>query len=102
MLFPEARSSYETAGVSRRSLQFGSMAAYGRSAAGRPYTSRCRPDCRRRNRSGDAGEAVGLTQGLERLGWKDGRNIQVDYRFAEGRSDRFQSLAKELIALHQT
>jgi putative tryptophan/tyrosine transport system substrate-binding protein len=41
----------------------------------------------------------GLTQGLERLGWKDGRNIQVDYRFAEGRPDRFQSLAKELIAL---
>jgi putative tryptophan/tyrosine transport system substrate-binding protein len=32
----------------------------------------------------------GLTQGLERLGWKDGRNIQVDYRFAEGRPDRFQ------------
>ena len=31
----------------------------------------------------------GLTQGLERLGWKDGRNIQVDYRFAEGRPDRF-------------
>jgi putative tryptophan/tyrosine transport system substrate-binding protein len=41
----------------------------------------------------------GLTQGLERLGWKDGRNIQVDYRFAQGRPDRFQSLAKELIAL---
>ena len=41
----------------------------------------------------------GLTQGLERLGWKDGSNIQVDYRFAEGRPDRFQSLAKELIAM---
>jgi len=41
----------------------------------------------------------GLRQGLERLGWKDGRNIQVDVRFAEGRPDRFQSLAKQLIAL---
>jgi putative ABC transport system substrate-binding protein len=42
---------------------------------------------------------TGLKQGLERLGWKEGNNIQVDYRFAEGKPDRFQPLAKELIAL---
>ena len=41
----------------------------------------------------------GLRQGLERLGWSDGRNIRVVYRFGEGKSDRFQPLAKELVAM---
>lgn len=38
-------------------------------------------------------------KGLEELGWMDGRSVRVDYRFGEGRSERFQSLAKELVAL---
>jgi putative tryptophan/tyrosine transport system substrate-binding protein len=38
-------------------------------------------------------------QGLERLGWVEGRNIRIDYRFAGGRADQFQPLAKELVAL---
>jgi putative ABC transport system substrate-binding protein len=42
---------------------------------------------------------MGLKQGLQRLGWYNGRNIQMDYRFGEGRPDTFQPLAKELIAL---
>jgi ABC-type uncharacterized transport system substrate-binding protein len=41
----------------------------------------------------------GLRQGLEQFGWNDGRNVRIDYRFGEGRSDRFQALAKELVAL---
>ena len=41
----------------------------------------------------------GLRQGLERLGWPDGRNIRVDYRFGEGNPDRYQPLAKELVAM---
>jgi putative ABC transport system substrate-binding protein len=40
----------------------------------------------------------GLRQGLERLGWSDGRNIRMVYRFGEGNPDRFQPLAKELVA----
>src|SRR5712671_3152576 len=40
----------------------------------------------------------GLLQGLERLGWSDGRNIRMVYRFGEGNPDRFQPLAKELVA----
>jgi putative ABC transport system substrate-binding protein len=40
-------------------------------------------------------------QGLEKRGWSEGRNLQIDYRFAPGASaDRAQVLAKELIALH--
>jgi putative tryptophan/tyrosine transport system substrate-binding protein len=37
-------------------------------------------------------------QGLERLGWSDGRNVRIDYRFAPGGIDA-QMFAKELLAL---
>jgi putative ABC transport system substrate-binding protein len=40
-----------------------------------------------------------LRQGLENLGWTEGRNIQLDYRWARADTDRFQMLAKELVAL---
>jgi putative ABC transport system substrate-binding protein len=40
-----------------------------------------------------------LRQELERLGWSEGRNVHIDYRFGAGRSDRYPSLAKELVAL---
>ena len=38
-------------------------------------------------------------QGLEKLGWSEGRNVRIDIRFAAGRADQFQPLAKELVAL---
>jgi putative tryptophan/tyrosine transport system substrate-binding protein len=38
-------------------------------------------------------------QELERLGWSEGRNLRVDYRFAAGSPDRFPPIAKELVAL---
>jgi putative ABC transport system substrate-binding protein len=38
-------------------------------------------------------------QALERLGWSEDRNVQIDYRFASGSSDRYLPLAKELLAL---
>ena len=37
-------------------------------------------------------------QGLERLGWSEGRNVRIDYRFAPPRQIA-QALAKELVAL---
>src|SRR5215469_13726520 len=43
---------------------------------------------------------AGLRSGLERLGWFEGRNIRITYRYAEGGPDRFQPLAKELVAIH--
>jgi putative ABC transport system substrate-binding protein len=42
---------------------------------------------------------AGFRQGLEQLGWSEGRNIRVDTRFAAGAPDRHQALAKELVAL---
>ena len=38
-------------------------------------------------------------QSLKRLGWEDGRNLRIDYRFGGGGVDRFGALAKELVAL---
>jgi putative ABC transport system substrate-binding protein len=37
-------------------------------------------------------------QGLEQLGWSEGRNVRIDIRFAGGRAEPIQSLAKELVA----
>lgn len=36
-------------------------------------------------------------QGLHELGWDEGRNLIIEYRFAEGRSERLRSLADELV-----
>jgi putative ABC transport system substrate-binding protein len=36
-------------------------------------------------------------QGLRDLGWLEGQNIVVEYRFAEGRDDRLPALAAELV-----
>lgn len=38
-------------------------------------------------------------QGLRELGWIEGQNIVIDYRFAEGRLDRLPDLAAELVHL---
>jgi len=36
---------------------------------------------------------------LAQLGWQNGRNVQIDLRWAAGESDRAAALAKELVAL---
>src|SRR6516164_8511788 len=38
-------------------------------------------------------------QGLDRLGWSEGRNVRIDYRFGANNPDHYQSLAKELVRL---
>ena len=38
-------------------------------------------------------------QGLQELGWTDGRNVRIDTRWAAGDPDRFRKYAAELIAL---
>jgi putative ABC transport system substrate-binding protein len=42
---------------------------------------------------------AGFRQGIEKLGWSQGRNVRIDTRFAGGRADQYQVLAKELVAL---
>jgi ABC-type uncharacterized transport system substrate-binding protein len=38
-------------------------------------------------------------QGLRELGWTDGRNVRIDYRWGLGDSDRLRRYAAELVAL---
>jgi putative ABC transport system substrate-binding protein len=41
----------------------------------------------------------GLRQGLRELGYVDGKNIRIEYRFAEGRAERYSAFAAELVGL---
>ena len=41
----------------------------------------------------------GLQQGLRELGYIDGQNLRFEYRWAEGRSERFRALATDLVSL---
>jgi putative tryptophan/tyrosine transport system substrate-binding protein len=40
-----------------------------------------------------------LRKGLEQLGWEDGRNLKLEYRFASGDPERAKALAAELVRL---
>ena len=42
--------------------------------------------------------ALALRQGLQVLGWTMGRNIQIDYSFADGDAERMRVYAKEAVA----
>jgi ABC-type uncharacterized transport system substrate-binding protein len=52
-----------------------------------------------------AGDAEGLArftafvQGLQELGWTDGRNVRIDVRWSVGDAERHRSYAAELVAL---
>jgi len=48
----------------------------------------------------DARKGISILQeSLQKLGWKDGNNIRIDYRWGNGKPDRIQDLAKELVDL---
>jgi putative ABC transport system substrate-binding protein len=44
--------------------------------------------------------AKAFQQELERLGWTDGRNVSIQYRWAEGRAERFAEIAAEFVRLN--
>jgi putative tryptophan/tyrosine transport system substrate-binding protein len=43
--------------------------------------------------------ATAFVQGLQELGWTDGRNVRIDYRWGLGDADRLRRSAAELVAL---
>ena len=43
--------------------------------------------------------AIGLREGLQALGWAEGRNLIVERRFADGRPERLAALAADLLRL---
>ena len=42
---------------------------------------------------------AGFLQGLQKLGWTDGRNVRIDYRWAAADADRSRTYAAELVAV---
>jgi hypothetical protein len=50
--------------------------------------------------SAEANERIAaLQEGLQKLGWTDGRNIKIDVRYASGSADRMRAHALELVQL---
>lgn len=49
------------------------------------------------NQALNASRDEALRQGLRDLGYHEGKNIVMEYRFAEGKTDRLNQLAKELV-----
>jgi ABC-type uncharacterized transport system substrate-binding protein len=44
-------------------------------------------------------QAERFEAGLRELGWQPGKNILIEYRYAEGRLDRLQAMAADLVGL---
>jgi putative tryptophan/tyrosine transport system substrate-binding protein len=84
------------------------LAALGGAAAAWPLAARAQQGERIRriallmgvadDREGQA-RVTALKQGLQELGWTDGRNIQIETRFAGADADRIRAHAAELVAL---
>src|SRR5262249_4136907 len=48
---------------------------------------------------GPQARRTAFVQGLQELGWTDGRNVRIEYRFGLGDPDRLRKYAAELVAL---
>ena len=47
----------------------------------------------------DGQRAASFVQQLHELGWNEGRNVKIEYRWAEGRSERLAEIAAEFVRL---
>jgi ABC-type uncharacterized transport system substrate-binding protein len=50
-------------------------------------------------RAGPRAEDNAFVQGLRDLGWIEGKNIAIEYRWGAGKRERYPALAKELVRL---
>ena len=51
------------------------------------------------SQAANADLVAGFREGLREFGYTEGRNLAIEYRFAEGRSERLANLAVELVGL---
>ena len=85
------------------------IALFGGAALAGPRAARAQqPDRVRRvgvlmsRAAGDPEEQArfaGFLHGLQKLGWTDGRNVRIDYRWAAADADRSRTYAAELVAV---
>ena len=64
----------------------------------RSYASHRRADAVRRRRAGGSGPHPALREGLEKLRWTIGRNLQIDYRWGIDDIEKAQAAVGELLA----
>jgi ABC-type uncharacterized transport system substrate-binding protein len=75
----------------------------GGAAAAWPFGARAQPATpvvgflSARSHADSVGLLVSFRKGLTEAGYVDGQNVQIEYRFAEGRYERLAGLAKELV-----
>ena len=50
-----------------------------------------------RSQEESAGDAAAFRRGLNEMGYVEGRNVTIEYRWAEGRNERLPQLAAELV-----
>jgi putative tryptophan/tyrosine transport system substrate-binding protein len=91
-------SHHRTAGIAGRSRRrCGGVAARGARAAGGEAADYRVPGC------GDAfvpsKSVTAFVQRLRELGWIENRTVAIEYRWAEGRDERFAEIADEFIRL---
>jgi putative tryptophan/tyrosine transport system substrate-binding protein len=48
---------------------------------------------------GEGQRLVAFVQRLRELGWVEGRTVAIEYRWAEGRAERFTEIAREFVKL---
>jgi putative tryptophan/tyrosine transport system substrate-binding protein len=83
------------------------IALLGGAAATRPLAARAQQAARRptigymgaNTPVVESQRTAAFVQRLRELGWIEGRNVAVEYRWAEGRNERFAEIAAELVQL---
>ena len=71
--------------LAARAQQAGKLPTIGYSGGGTPLT--------------DSQRVAAFVQRLHELGWAEGRNVVIEYRWPEGRNDRIAEIAVELVRL---
>src|SRR5262245_9304926 len=71
--------------LSARAQQTGKLPTIGYSGGGTPST--------------DSQRVAAFVQRLHELGWAEGRNVVIEYRWPEGRNDRIAEIAVELVRI---
>ncbi|MGC1562475.1 MAG: ABC transporter substrate binding protein, partial [Bradyrhizobium sp.] len=97
---PLLRIGNAAAGVHHTHWRYsGGMAARGARAATRWNATHRSAHESLRGRSGSPGPGGHGPGGLAQLGWIDGRNLHIDYRWSGGDIERIHRYAAELVAL---
>jgi len=79
----------------------GAVLGWARAACGQPISSRpLIAFLDGKSQSSGEGLTNAFQRGLRELGYDEGRNIEVVYRFADGRDERLPALAEELVRLN--